>query len=39
MRGYYLGRILVGVPVFTLGVCVSTFDWTFLAVGCERSPE
>ena len=39
MRGYYLGRILVGVPIFALGVCVSTFDWRFLAVGCERSPE
>ena len=37
MRGYYLGRVLVVV----LGVCVSTFDWRFLAVAvdCERSPE
>ena len=39
MRGYHLGRILVGVPVFALGVCVSTFDWRFLAVGCKRSHE
>ena len=32
MRGYYLGRILVVVPIFAQGVCVSTFDWRFLAV-------
>ena len=37
MRGCCLGRILVGVPVFALGVCVSTFDRRFLAVGCEQS--
>ena len=29
-RDYRLGRIFVGVPVFFLGVCVSTFDWRFL---------
>ena len=40
MRGYCLGRILVGVPVFALGVCVSTFDWRFLAVGyLNNQPE
>ena len=39
MRGYYLGRVLVGVPIFALGICVSTFDWRFVAVGCERSPD
>ena len=32
MRGYCLGRIPVGVPVFALGICVSTFDWRFLAL-------
>ena len=36
MLGYCSGRIFVGVPVFALGVCVSTFDWRFLAVGCEQ---
>ena len=36
MRGYCSGRIFVGVPVFALGVYVSTFDWRFLAVGCEQ---
>ena len=38
MRGYCLGRILVGVPVVVLGICLSTFHWRFLAVGCEQSP-
>ena len=39
MRGYCSGRIFIGVPVVALGVCVSTFDWRFLAVGREQSPE
>ena len=26
-------------PSFALGVCVFTFDWRFLAVGCGQSPE
>ena len=30
MRGYCLGQIFVGVPIFALGVCLSAFDWRFL---------
>ena len=30
MRGCCLGRIIVGVPSFALGICLSTFEWRFL---------
>ena len=30
MRGYCLGQVFVGVPMFALGVCVFTVDWRFL---------
>ena len=39
MRGYW-GRAFVGVPIFALGVCVSTFYWRFLLWAVNnQSPE
>ena len=29
MRGYRLGQVFVGVPIFALGVCVSTVSGGF----------
>ena len=30
MRGYCLGQVFVGVPIFAREVCVSTVEWRFL---------
>ena len=39
MRRYRVGRIFVGVPVFALGVCVFTFDWSFLLWAVNNHPN